>query len=161
MSAPDLRAAWQAIADVCALIDGLAVVMGANDGTADSPRVVPLADAIPDWPALVLVPGPWTNTAGGAARIGVTWLGSIYVPREAPGDGSVILLATFKSLLEVLAAHAKAGATDPVLQYVLATTGPGLSSERWPNTDVGAVYLTWPFELEVRFNPNTLQYSPA
>jgi hypothetical protein len=161
VSGPELRDAWQAIADVCALVEGVAVVMGANDGTAAAPQVVPIADEILDWPAIVLVPGPWQNIAGGAARFTVNWLGSIYVPREAPGDGSVILLDTFQRLLEVVAAHSKAGATDPVLQYVLLTEGPGLSNERWPNRDDGQPYLTWPFELEVKFNPNTLTYSPA
>ena len=160
MSAPNFAAVWQALSAIPAGIDGVAVVVGANLGTAASPRIVPVSEELVDTPAVALAPGAWTNIAGGAARISMEWRGSILVPRESPGDGSIELLRIFGLLLERFAAHAKPTGGDTALQFALITEGDGLSFEEWP-IDSNAWYLTWPFGLETKWNPNTLAYTAA
>jgi hypothetical protein len=161
VSAPDFNKVWQAMSGVAAGVAGVSVVLGANEGDAANPRVVPIADELLDLPAIVLVPGDWTNVAGGASRISIDWLGAIYVSRDAPGAGSNLLFDVFARMLEAFAAHAKPTGGEATLQYALITKGPGLQAEKWPQTETGADYLTWPFEIETRFNPNTLTYTAA
>jgi hypothetical protein len=151
-AAYDALAVYEALSRVCGDVTGVRVVYGATDGASGSPVVVPIADDLLDTPAILLVPGPWSIIAGSHRRDTHTAQGAIYVPRESPGDGVAKLLQLHGLLAAAFEARSKAYATVPALQSVLLTEGSGLSIAQWPPTETGAVYLTWPFELEVKVN---------
>jgi hypothetical protein len=144
---------YQALSRVCADATGVKTVLGVNVGDPGNALVVPLADEIPELPAILLVPGPWQIIAGNWRRDTITALGAIFAGRDAAGagDASVLLMDTFDLLAAAFEARSKAYATEAVLQSALITSGPGLSSTEWP-VDSDAWYLTWPFEIEVTVN---------
>lgn len=148
----DTPAIFEALSRVCADVTSVKVVMGVNVGTAQSAIVAPLRDSIEEWPAIFLVPGPWSVIPGQRnARLTFTALGAIYNPRDDVGDSSVAVLRVWDLLFDAFAAHAKAYEPAPTLQSVLLTEGPGLSDAEWP-PESSNWWLTWPFELEVKVN---------
>lgn len=155
---------YQALSKVCADVAKVKVVYGVLVSDAGTTVVQPLADELVDTPAILLVPGPWENIAGGAARINDTAHGTILVRRDDPGEGVVRLLEIHDLLIAAFAARSKAYATVPILQSVLVLGGDGLSTMEWPE-GIGELnsttYLTWPFRLEVKRNPNDLAYQAA
>lgn len=142
---------YEALSRVCANVAGVRIVMGVNLGTAQSPVVVPIADELPDLPAICLWPGPWEIIPGSWRRDTHTVRGVIVVGREAPGDGVTTLLGLFDDLGTALMARAKAYDAEPALQSVLMTRGDGLTEVEWPR-ESNAWLLAWPFELEVKVN---------
>lgn len=157
MTALATASVFEALSKVCADATSVKAVLGVDIGGAGTNIVAPLADDLPDTPAILIVPGAWTNIAGGAARVTYTAHGSIWVDREHPGDASVELMNIFDALIDAFAARAKAYEPTAALQSVLITDGPGLSEAEWP---AGSEhwYLTWPFDLEIKVNPNNLIY---
>jgi hypothetical protein len=142
---------FQAVSKVCADASSAKVVLGVDLGTSGSPLVRPIGDTIPGTPAIFLVPGDWSIISGSARRDTYELRGAIYVPRENPEAGVVVLLDLFDQLVDALYAHSKAYGPNNQLQSVLPTEGPGLSDAEWPE-ESNAWYLTWPFSLEVKVN---------
>ncbi len=143
---------FQAVTRVCADASSVDVVMGVNLGTSGEPAIRPIADEIPGTPAIFLVPGPWSVISGSARRDTYEVLGSIFVPRADPGEGVIALLDIFDELVDAVLERSKAYTPNTQLQSVVVTSGAGLSDARWPDTDDGIDYLTWPFSLEVKVN---------
>jgi hypothetical protein len=146
-----MAAVYQAFSRVCADVTDLKVVMGVNLGSSDLPAVRPLADELPDLPAVFLVPGPWSIISGGARRDTLTALGTILASRENPGDASIALMDAHDALVDAFVARTKAYSPVPELQSVLLTEGDGLSGVEWP---IGSNrwHLAWPFQLQAKLN---------